>query len=158
MQPAERLLELVRAARDAGLRLVLSNWDFQQAFKFEQEPLLYERLRGLRTVDEMFAHVEETLRDELTLLQEHDLLDTVAVVEIMNEFESAEVGPLTEVAVGSADGVGPFVATAGYQERVREATRVPVRSVKNIVAIKPAVVGFRRHQRRLRPRAPTGRA
>ena len=126
VQPAERLLELVRAARDAGLRLVLSNWDFQQAFKFEQEPLLYERLRGLRTIDEMFAHVEETLRDELTLLQEHDLLDTVAVVEIMNEFESAEVGPLTEVAVGSADGVGPFVATAGYQERVREATRVPV--------------------------------
>jgi Sugar-binding cellulase-like len=123
VQPVARLIELVRAARAADLRLVLSNWDFQQAFKFEEEPDLHQQLSGLTAVDAMFAHVEQTFRDVLSLLEQHDLLDTVAVIEIMNEFESAEVGPLTQLAAGSADGEGPFVATAGYQRRVRAATR-----------------------------------
>jgi hypothetical protein len=123
VDPAERLVDLVRAARDSGLQVILSNWDFQQAFKFESEPHLRDALDALPDVDAMFAHVEQTLGDVLGLLEDHDLLDVVATVEIMNEFEGAEVGPLTRLAAGHAEGSGPFVATAGYQHTVRAATR-----------------------------------
>ena len=126
IEPRRRLLELFREAERAGIGVVLSSWDFQQSFKFEAEPRLYDALRSMTSVDEMFAHVETTLRDVLSLLAEHDLLGAVAAVEIMNEFESAEVGPLTSLAAGSADGAGPFVATAAYQQRVRAATREPI--------------------------------
>jgi hypothetical protein len=123
VDPPRRLLDLFRAARAVGLRIVVSNWDFQQAFKFEAEPDLRNELDALPDVDAMFRHVERTLCDTLGLLEEHDLLDVVAAVEIMNEFEGAEVGPLPRLAAGTADASGPFVATAGYQHTVRTATR-----------------------------------
>jgi hypothetical protein len=122
VDPRERLLELFRAARAAGLRIIVSNWDFQQGFKFEEEPRLRDALDALPDVDAMFGHVERTLGDVLGLLEESDLLDVVAAVEIMNEFESAEVGPLAGIAESRVDGSGPFVATAGYQHAVRAAT------------------------------------
>src|SRR5712692_6234377 len=50
IDPPRRLLELFTEARRAGIRIVVSNWDFQQAFKFEAEPRLYERLRELRSL------------------------------------------------------------------------------------------------------------
>jgi hypothetical protein len=74
----------------------------------------------------MFGHVEETLRDTLALLAEHDLLDVVAAVEILNEFEGTEVGPLAEILPWTTEEQGPVVATAGYQRRVREEARAPI--------------------------------
>jgi hypothetical protein len=126
LDPPLRLVELFSEARRAGIRIVVSNWDFQQAFKFEAEPRLYERLRRLRSLDEMFGHVEATLRDTLGLLAEHDLLDVVSAVEILNEFEGAEVGPLAELMPWTAAEQGPVVATADYQRRVREEARAPI--------------------------------
>jgi hypothetical protein len=126
VDPPRRLLELFTEARRAGIRIVVSNWDFQQAFKFEAEPQLYERLRDLRSLEEMFGHIEVTLRDTLALLAEHDLLEVVAAVEILNEFEGTEVGPLAEIVPWRAEEQGPVVATAAYQRRVREEARAPI--------------------------------
>jgi hypothetical protein len=123
IDPPRRLVELFTEAKRAGIRIVVSNWDFQQGFKFEAEPRLYERLRGLRTLDEMFTHVEETVRDTLRLLADNDLLDVVAAVEILNEFEGAEVGPLGEILPWTSDEQGPVVATSDYQRRVRAEAR-----------------------------------
>jgi hypothetical protein len=97
IEPVERLLWLFREARRHGMRIIVSNWDLNQSFKFEVEPVLYQTLLRMTTLEEEFAHIEHTLRTVLRLLSEHDLLDVISVVEIHNELEGMEVGPSSQL-------------------------------------------------------------
>jgi DNA-binding FadR family transcriptional regulator len=127
IEPVKRLLWLFREAKRQGMRVIVSNWDFNQSFKFETQPALYETLRGMTTIAEEFSHIERTMRIVLTLLAENGLLDVVSVVEVHNELEGMEVGPsarlFDEMAGAEA---GPRGTGLGSVRHIRSRSKGPI--------------------------------
>jgi hypothetical protein len=125
IRPVERLLELGRLAREHGVSLILSSWDFNQAFKFEPPGELYQRLSAMQSADEAFDHLAGVFGDELTLLEEHGLLDVIAAVELTNELEGMEIGPIPRLGAASTE-PGPKGTLPSARQRVHEACREPI--------------------------------
>lgn len=127
IEPVKRLLWLFREAKEHGMRVIVSNWDSNQSFKFEAQPRLYETFRNMTTIAEQFAHIEHTMQTVLTLLSDNDLLEPVSVVEIHNELEGMEVGPIArlmdEIAFTEH---GPRGTGSGSARYVRSRTKAPI--------------------------------
>ncbi len=121
IQPAARLIDLCRAAQANGLKLILSNWDFNQSFKFERSGELQRTLDELPTIEAMFQHIADVMLDSLELIDQHDLLDVIWAVEITNELESPEIGPLSRLGTDSQE--GPKGTEAGARQHLHEVTR-----------------------------------
>ena len=86
------LVELFRAARRHGCRVIVSSWEYQQSPAFATDPSWYEALRSVDPTQrpERLADAHADLMD---LLVELGLDDVVAFTEIHNE---VEIGHLTD--------------------------------------------------------------
>jgi hypothetical protein len=130
IEPTKWLLSLFREARHHDMRIIISNWDLNQSFKFEAEPLLYDTLRAMTTPEQEFAHIERTLRAVLSLLAEHGLLDVASVVEIHNELEGMEIGPSSQLGRSIDDhDEGPKGTEPGARRLIRSTLKALVERV-----------------------------
>lgn len=80
-----RLLEVFRAAKKYGIRIILSSWYYLHTNWFFDDEI-NDQLFAL-TDDEKMEYFTRELAAILSLLRDNDLLDTVAFAELFNEFE-----------------------------------------------------------------------
>lgn len=100
------LVKLCRAAQKAGVKVILSSWYYLHTFWITDAAINRELIDGLDTPAKLDYFADEHIR-ALALLREHGLIDTVAFVELLNEF----------------DGL-PFTANYGKIEDATKAERI----------------------------------
>ena len=80
------LVKLCRAAQKAGVKVILSSWYYLHTFWITDAAINRELIDGLDTPAKLDYFADEHIR-ALALLREHGLIDTVAFVELLNEFD-----------------------------------------------------------------------
>jgi len=80
----EKLLELFRACREAGLFVILSSWEYQQTSSFSTTPDWWDALRAIAPEDRPTV-LADALADMVDFLEEHGLADRIAFTELHNE-------------------------------------------------------------------------
>lgn len=81
----EHMLDIFKAASNNGVKIIPSSWYYLHTNYFFDEDINKE-LFDL-PVDEKFSYFTDENIRLLTMLKENDLLDTVAYVELFNEFD-----------------------------------------------------------------------
>ncbi|MDO5661556.1 MAG: cellulase-like family protein [Brachybacterium sp.] len=95
-----QLLDLLRACRDAGLRIILSSWEYQQSPSFSADRAWLDALLAVPP-EERAERLADCLADLLDLVEGEGLLEQVALTELHNE---VQIGKLTEgLAVDRSD-------------------------------------------------------
>ena len=100
------LVRLCRAAQKAGVKVILSSWYYLHTYWMADETINREIMDNLDSAAKLDYFADEHNR-ALGVLREHGLLDTVAFVELLNEF----------------DGL-PFTAKYGTIDDVQKAERI----------------------------------
>jgi hypothetical protein len=80
----EKLLELFRACREAGLFVILSSWEYQQSTSFSTTPAWWDALRAVEP-EERPVVLAEALADLIDFVEEHGFADRIAFTELHNE-------------------------------------------------------------------------
>jgi Sugar-binding cellulase-like len=113
----EKLLELFRACRDAGLYVILSSWEYQQSSSFATDPAWWEALRAVDP-EERGVILADALADMVDFLEEHGLADRIAFTELHNEVATGHLmDGLTPVSVDEQ------AAMAGIEPRLSAGLR-----------------------------------
>lgn len=82
----ENLVKICRAARKAGVKVILSSWFYLHTYWMTDEAINRELIDGLDTAAKLDYFADEHNR-ALALLRANGLIDTVAFVELLNEFD-----------------------------------------------------------------------
>ncbi|MGN6327285.1 cellulase-like family protein [Pseudolysinimonas sp.] len=139
----EKLLELFRACRDAGLFVILSSWEYQQSSSFSTTSDWWDALRAVAPEDRPTV-LADALADLIDLLEEHGLADRVAFTELHNEVATGHLleglpSPVDDEA-GAMAGLEPRLAAGlrRFHERRPDQpvtvnySRVPIATMRHV--------------------------
>jgi len=97
----ENLVRMCCAAQKAGVKVILSSWYYLHTYWMTDETINRELIDGLDTPAKLDYFADEHNR-ALKLLRENGLIDTVAFVELLNEFDglsfTARYGTIDDAA------------------------------------------------------------
>jgi hypothetical protein len=134
-----QLLELFRAARRHGCRVIVSSWEYQQSPSFAADDGWYRALLAVPPADRVNV-LADAHADLVDLLAAEDLAGTVAFVELHNEVQITRLNQVVPAGEDPVLGLRPYLEAGIDRFRARHPdvpvtanyARVPVGSLRGV--------------------------